>query len=98
MYLPVIPETSFRLPVSATVRSRRACSLIAPEAPKIEPSVGTNRSAISKDADRTAISVMGRYFMNSPISFGQNASGTNAASVVQVEAMIGHAMRLAAME
>ena len=51
---------------------------------------------MSSDADRTAISVIGRYFMNSPDVPGQSASGTNAASVVHVEAMIGNAMRMAA--
>ena len=35
------------------------------------------------------IRVSGRYFMNSPTSPGQNASGRNAARVVAVEAMIG---------
>ena len=60
--------------------------------------VGTNNSAISSDAVSTAISVIGRYFMNSPMTSGQNASGTNAASVVQVDAMIGQAIRRAALE
>ena len=35
--------------------------------------------------------------MNSPTMPGQNRSGMNAASVVAVAAMIGHAMRLAAI-
>ena len=35
------------------------------------------------------IRVSGRYFMNSPTMPGQNASGTNAARVVAVEAMMG---------
>ena len=39
---------------------------------------------------------MGRNFMNSPTMPGQNRSGMKAARVVAVEAMIGHAMRLAA--
>ena len=64
----------------------------------MEPSVGTKSSAINSDASSTAISVMGRNFMNSPITPGQNASGMNAASVVQVDAMIGHAIRRAALE
>ncbi len=50
------------------------------------------------DAESTAIKVIGRYFMNSPDVPGQSASGTKAASVVQVDAMIGHDMRMAARE
>ena len=72
--------------------------LSAPVLPIIEPSVGTNRSAIRSDALSTAIRVIGRNFMNSPGIPGQNARGTNAASVVQVEAMIGQDMRRAAAE
>ena len=49
-----------------------------------------------KDAVSVINSVIGRYFMNSPIIPGQNTSGMNAASVVAVEAVIGHAMRCAA--
>jgi hypothetical protein len=64
----------------------------------MEPSVGTKSSAIINDADKTAIKVIGKYFMNSPDVPGQNASGTKAARVVQVEAIIGHAMRIAARE
>ena len=45
--------------------------------------------ATNKEEDNTVISVNGRYFINSPKSPGQNASGKNAASVVAVEAMIG---------
>ena len=55
-------------------------------------------NAMSNDADSTAISVSGRYFMNSPDVPGQRANGTKAASVVQVDAMIGQAMRIAARE
>ena len=54
------------------------------------------RPLTSAAADRTAISVIGRYFMNSPDVPGHSASGTNAASVVQVEAIIGQDMRTAA--
>ena len=41
--------------------------------------------------------VMGRYFMNSPTIPGQKSRGMKAARVVAVAAMIGHAMRLAAI-
>ena len=60
--------------------------------------MGTKISAMISDAASTAISVMGRYFMNSPDVPGQSASGTNAASVVQVDAIIGHDIRMAARE
>ena len=53
---------------------------------------------MTSDAAKTAISVIGRYFMNSPDMPGHNASGTKAARVVHVEAMIGQAIRLAARE
>ena len=43
-----------------------------------------------------AMSVIGRNFMNSPTTPGQNSKGMNAARVVAVEAVIGQAMRLAA--
>ena len=72
-------------------------SVITPDDPKIEPNVGTNNRAIRRDELRTAISVMGRNFMNSPISSGQKASGKKAASVVQVDAIIGQAIRRAAL-
>ena len=39
---------------------------------------------------------MGRYFMNSPTTPGQNSHGMKAARVVAVEAMMGQLMRLAA--
>ena len=55
--------------------------------------VGTKISAISKEAVSVMSTVMGRYFMNSPTTPGQNTSGKNAASVVAVEAMIGAAIR-----
>ena len=91
-----MPVTRSRSPVSAAARLRRASSVEAPVLPNIEPSVGTNNNAMTSDAESTAINVIGRNFMNWPTVPGQNASGTNAASVVQVEAMIGHAMRMAA--
>jgi hypothetical protein len=42
------------------------------------------------------ISVIGRYFMKSPMMPGQNSSGENAAIRVMVAAITGPAMRLAA--
>ena len=54
--------------------------------------VGTKISAISSDADSVISTVNGRYFMNSPTTPGQKASGRNAASVVAVEAMMGQAI------
>ena len=92
------PVTVFKSPVSAAVRLRRASAVLAPVLPKIEPSVGTNNNAMTSDAERTAIKVIGKYFMNSPVVPGQNAKGTKAARVVQVDAMIGQAIRIAARE
>ena len=40
--------------------------------------------------------MIGRNFINSPTMPDQNKSGKNTLSVVAVDAMIGHAMRLAA--
>ena len=37
------------------------------------------------------ITVMGRYFMNSPTRPGQNINGRNAATVVAVDVMTGQA-------
>ena len=34
--------------------------------------------------------------MNSPVTSGQNSNGANAAKVVAVDAVIGHAIRFAA--
>ena len=53
-------------------------------------------SAMASDAERTAIRVIGRYFMNSPTIPVQNMRGKNATRVVRVEAVIGQAMREAA--
>ena len=58
--------------------------------------MGTKTSAISSDAVSVASRVIGRYFMNSPTTPGQNTSGRKAASVVAVEAVIGQAIRRAA--
>ena len=66
--------------------------------PSNAPSVGVKNSATASDADSVAISVIGRYFMNSPTTPGQNSSGENAATRVAVAAITGPAMRLAASE
>ena len=55
-----------------------------------------NTSAMKSEAKSVRITVMGRNFMNSPTIPVQNRSGKNTLSVVAVEAMMGHAMRLAA--
>ena len=62
----------------------------------IPPTTGMKTSAMKSDAVRVRITVMGRNFMNSPTVPVQNSSGKNTLSVVAVEAMIGHAIRLAA--
>ena len=51
---------------------------------------------MASDALSATITVMGRYFMNSPTTPGQNRSGAKTARVVAVETATGHAMRLAA--
>ena len=58
---------------------------------KIEVNAGLITNATNREELNTMISVIGRYFMNSPIIPGQIASGINAASVVAVEAIIGQA-------
>lgn len=59
---------------------------------------GMKTSAMNKDAERVAITVIGRYFMNSPTIPDQNSSGKNTYNVVAVDAMMGQTMRLAASE
>ncbi len=88
---------SARWPLSLPAMLRMVSGSAVPGLPKKPPRVGTNTSAISKEADSVANRVIGRNFMNSPTTPGQNTSGRNAASVVAVEEMIGHAIRLAAM-
>ena len=70
---------------------------MAPGLPNKEPSVGTKIRAINKEAANVTTRVMGRNFINSPTTPGQKSRGRKAARVVAVEAMIGHAIRLAAM-
>ncbi len=57
-----------------------------------------NTSAITSDAVKVAISVIGMYIMNSPTMPGQNSNGEKAAMRVAVEAITGPAIRLAAIE
>ena len=56
------------------------------------PSTGTNNSAINKEDVKTQISVIGRYFVNSPAKPGQKIKGKKAAKVVAVEEIIGKAI------
>ena len=58
---------------------------------KAAASTGLITSATNSDEASTTITVIGRYFMNSPMIPGQNSSGRNTATVVPVEAMIGQA-------
>ena len=55
-----------------------------------DPTVGKITKAIKRDDDKTATKVMGIYFINPPVTPGQNNSGINTAIVVKVEAMIGN--------
>ncbi len=64
--------------------------------PSNDPSVGVKNSATASEADKVAIRVIGRYFMNSPTMPGQNSSGEKAATRVAVAAITGPDMRLAA--
>ena len=51
-------------------------------------STGFTTNATNRDEESTIISVIGRYLKNSPIKLGQNINGTNAATVVAVDAII----------
>ena len=53
--------------------------------------MGLMTRATNSEDDSTMISVNGRYCMNWPMMPGQMANGRKAASVVAVEAMMGHA-------
>ena len=63
--------------------------------PIIPPRTGTNNKAINKEAINTQITVIGRYFIKPPTIPGQNNSGKNTISVVMVDAIIGHDIRMA---
>ena len=58
--------------------------------------MGVKNNATASEAESVAIKVIGRYFMNSPTTPGQNSSGENAAMRVAVAAITGPDMRLAA--
>ncbi len=60
------------------------------------PMQGMKIIAISSEANKVAVSVIGRYFMNSPVRPGQNAIGPKAAMMVVIDEKIGQAMRLVA--
>ena len=47
--------------------------------------------ATNREEARTIIKVIGKNFINSPIIPGHKAKGTNAATVVAVEEISGHA-------
>ena len=61
-------------------------------------SIVVSGNATASEADRVAISVIGRYFMNCPTTPGQNRRGEKAAMRVKVAAITGPDMRLAASE
>ena len=52
--------------------------------------------AMKSEENRVRITVIGMNLKNSPTLPVQNSNGKNTLSVVAVEAMIGHAIRLAA--
>ncbi len=64
---------------------------------RLAPRTGTKINAIASDAVNVAINVMGRNFMNSPTTPGQNNKGRKAAKVVAVDEIMGQAIRFAAM-
>ena len=58
---------------------------------KKEVKTGLMTKATNNELLKTIIKVIGKYFMNSPITSFQKIKGKNAASVVAVEAIIGTA-------
>ena len=48
--------------------------------------------ATNKEDPKTTDRVIGKYFMNCPITPGHRPNGINAATVVAVEMMIGNAI------
>ncbi len=56
-----------------------------------EQIAGLNTSPTKSEASRPSVRVMGRYFMKSPMTPGQNISGRNAQTVVNVEVVTGQA-------
>ena len=89
-----VSNAAARAPAAATRNSTRTAGGSAPRAaPSVsssrDASVGRMINATNSEELSVMIRVSGRNLMNSPISPGQKASGTNAARVVAVEAMIG---------
>ena len=75
----------------ATRLERRLLMSSSPTRMKTAVSTGLMTNATKSDELNTTINVIGRYFMNSPMSPGQIANGKKAASVVAVDAMMGQA-------
>ena len=57
----------------------------------VEEMTGLNTRATNREAIRPMVSVMGRYFMKSPMIPGQNIMGRSAPDVVSVEVITGQA-------
>ena len=87
---------SSKRPSSAARIVAMVASLWSPLLPITVPIVGTTISAIRSDADRVNNKVSGRNIIKSPVVPGQNNKGKNTARVVAVDAIMGHAIRLAA--
>ena len=66
-------------PVERRQRLFMAASSTFPGRPNQAPRVGTKTSAMTSDAVGVSTMVIGRYFMNSPTTPGQNISGVKAA-------------------
>ena len=66
--------------------------LSGPSLIKVAENTGMMTSATNSEDVRTMISVIGRFFINSPVIPPQKARGRKAASVVAVEVIIGKAI------
>jgi hypothetical protein len=58
----------------------------------LETKTELKKMATNKDDPKTTDNVMGKYIMNSPITPGHIPRGINAATVVNVETIIGNAI------
>ena len=94
MYLPVKPFSLLKSPLSDALIASRASSVSVPFLPSHAPSAGITISAITNEADRVIMIVIGINFIKSPVVSGQKSKGKNTASVVAVDAMIGQAILL----
>ncbi len=56
---------------------------------KLAANTGLITNATNSEAAKVMISVAGRYFMNEPVTPGQNNSGKNGANVVSIPAKTG---------